>query len=258
MNIIVIGDIHNHSVEAEEIASLYEKTHKIIFVGDYFDDFGDTDADAERTAVWLKRSINRPNRIHLMGNHDINYSYLNYKKDFNDNLQLIYSCSGYDLKKDRAINRAMTVSDWDKIKFAHFENGFWFSHGGLHPHWFEHPIRGMSNEHILERLERINYNYSNRTWDEILGAIGFCRGGKERVGGILWLDDDKETQLVSGFKQVYGHTPTMDRIRIWGDPNIKNAVNINVDCGLTQVLEISRNGTYKTIETGFPNFYIKS
>jgi len=62
--IIAIGDIHNHWVEAEQIASLYDKTHRIIFTGDYFDDFGDTAQDAIQTAQWLKESLDKPNRIH--------------------------------------------------------------------------------------------------------------------------------------------------------------------------------------------------
>jgi hypothetical protein len=256
MNIIVIGDIHNHIVEAEEVASLYDKTHKVIFVGDYFDDFGDTAYDAINTAKWLKESLDKPNRIHLMGNHDINYSYLNYVKDSNGHLQNIYNCSGYDPNKDFAINGVMTESDWDKIKFAHFENGFWFSHGGFHPHWFEHPVNGMSTEHIAKCVEVATENYKNREWDSYIGAVGRCRGGIQKVGGILWLDDYREGQVISNFKQVFGHTPTMNKIAINYDPDIKKGVNINVDCGLCQVLEISEDGTYDVIDTGLPNFYL--
>jgi hypothetical protein len=256
MNLIVIGDIHNHWAEAEQIASLYDKTHKVIFLGDYFDDFGDTAEDAKQTAFWLKESLNKPNRIHLMGNHDINYSYLNYKKDSNGNLQNIYNCSGYDMKKDHVINAYMLTSDWDKIKFAHYENGFWFSHAGFHPYWFEHPVNGMGNDYILERLAHAKDDYVNRTWNEVIGAVGRCRGGNQKVGGLLWLDDYSEGQLISNFKQVFGHTPTMNKISINYDPDIKKALNINVDCGLCQVLEIGEDGTYDVIDTEFPNFYV--
>jgi hypothetical protein len=256
MNIIAIGDIHNHWVEAEEVASLYDKTHKVIFLGDYFDDFGDTAQDAIQTAQWLKESLDKPNRIHLMGNHDINYSYLNYKKDSNGSLQNIYDCSGYDIKKDDAINRIMTESDWDKIKFAHFEYGFWFSHGGFHKHWFEHPIKGMDNDYILEKLAKATDDYLNRTWNEYIGAVGRCRGGMQKVGGILWLDDYREAENIPNFKQVYGHTPTMGKISIHTDYDIKHSFNVNIDCGLMQVLEIGDDGTFNTIDTGLPNFYV--
>lgn len=256
MNIIVIGDIHNRWVAAEEIASLYDKTHLVIFLGDYFDDFGDTAQDAKQTAFWLKKSLNKPNRIHLMGNHDINYSFLNYKKDVNGNLQNIYSCSGYQMNKDAAVNSVMLTSDWNKIKFSHFENGFWFTHAGMHPNWFEHPIKGMSNDIILEKLEKADHDYHDRIWNQTIGAVGRCRGGREKVGGILWLDHQSEAKLIPNFKQVYGHTPIMGKIDVWQDDNFKGAVNINVDCGLMQVLEISEDGTFATIDTGMPNFYL--
>lgn len=255
MNIIVIGDIHNHWVEAEEIASLYDKTHRVIFTGDYFDNFGDTAEDARQTAKWLKESLDKPNRIHLMGNHDINYSYLNFVKDSNGNLQNIYNCSGYDTKKDYVINEIMTESDWDKIKFAHFGNGFWFTHAGIHPHWFEHPVKGMSNDAILDKLAKANDDYLNRIWNETIGAVGRCRGGMQRVGGILWCDDFREGHVSRGLKQVFGHTPTMQKITIWHE---NGGINANVDCGLSQVLEIDETGDHSTIDTEFPNFYLTS
>jgi hypothetical protein len=252
-NIIAIGDIHNHWVEAEQIASLYDKTHTVVFTGDYFDDFGDTAQDADQTARWLKESLDKPNRIHLMGNHDINYSYLNYITDSSGHPQNIYNCSGYDMRKDDAINRIMTESDWDKIKFAHFGNGVWFTHAGIHPNWFEHPIKGIDNEVILEKLAKATDDYLNRTWNETIGAVGRCRGGMQKMGGILWLDDYAEGQVISNFKQVFGHTPTMGKANITKD---RNGVNINIDCGLNQVLEIDENGDFSVIDTDLPNFYL--
>jgi hypothetical protein len=255
MNTIVIGDIHNHWVEAEQIASLYDKTHHVIFIGDYFDDFGDTAQDAIQTTYWLKESLDKPNRIHLMGNHDINYSYLNYKKDINGNLQNIYNCSGYTMQKDSAVNSLMLTSDWNKIKFAHFENGFWFTHAGIHPYWFEHPIKGMNNEVILDKLAKATDDYLNRTWNETIGAVGRCRGGTHKYGGILWLDDYQEGKTIREFKQVFGHTPTMNKITIC---NENGGINANVDCGLCQVLEIDESGHCSAIDTGLPNFYLSA
>jgi hypothetical protein len=253
MNIITIGDIHNHWVEAEQIASLYDKTHTVVFTGDYFDDFGDTAQDAIQTAQWLKESLDKPNRIHLMGNHDINYSYLNYRKDELGQLQNIYNCSGYDMKKDDAISRIMTEADWDKIKFVYFKNDFWFTHAGIHPYWFEHPVMGMDSDVILGKIGKAQNDYKNRTWNETIGAVGRCRGGMQKMGGILWLDSNQESTLISNFKQVFGHTPTMGRADIWAE---NKSVNINIDCGLMQVLEISEDGTYSIIDTGLPNFYL--
>jgi hypothetical protein len=255
MNIIAIGDIHNHWVEAEQVASLYDRTHLVIFTGDYFDDFGDTAQDAIQTAKWLKQSLDKPNRIHLMGNHDINYSYLNYLKDDSGHIQNIYNCSGYNMTKDDAINRIMTNEDWDKIKLAHFANGIWFTHAGIHPQWFEHPVKGMDNTVIQSKIDKATENYKNRTWNEIIGAVGRCRGGSHKVGGILWCDDFQEGHVSKGLRQVYGHTPTMGKLNTWYE---NGGLNANIDCGLHQILEIDEDGDVQPIDTGLPNFYLVS
>ena len=251
--IICISDIHNHWAEAEAIASKYDETHTIVFVGDYFDDFGDSAIDADQTARWLKESLQKPNRIHLMGNHDINYSYLNYVKDSNGTLQNIYNCSGYTIQKDDAINRVLTNEDWDKIKFYHYEYGFIFTHAGIHPHWFEHPVKGMDIHYVKEKMDKATEDYNNRIWSDIIGAAGRCRGGSHKAGGILWCDDFREGHVSRGLRQVFGHTPTMQNITIWCE---NGGINANVDCGLSQVLEIDETGDCSAIDTGLTNFYL--
>jgi hypothetical protein len=257
--ILVIGDIHNHWVEAEAIASKYDD-HTIVFVGDYFDDFGDSAIDADQTARWLKESLSKPNRVHLMGNHDINYSYLNYRKDSNGALQNIYSCSGYDLRKDDAINRVMTNEDWDKIKMYHYENGWFFTHAGISKYWFEHPILGCTAEGIIQRIEESIKSYKDRQYTEILGAAGRCRGGAHQAGGILWHDHFRESEVIRGIKQVYGHTPitTTIGLKIEVEKLDDESVNVNVDCGLQQVFRIHEDGSAGPLETDLPNFYYQA
>ena len=69
---IIISDIHNDYFTAEKIIKK-ENPDKIIFLGDYFDDFDDTVKDSENTAKWLVKSLKQENRIHLIGNHDLSY-----------------------------------------------------------------------------------------------------------------------------------------------------------------------------------------
>ena len=84
VKIIIVPDIHNDYHTAKKIIKK-ENPDKIIFLGDYFDDFDDTIQDAENTAKWLKKSLKQENRIHLIGNHDLNY--------MTDNTNL--KCAGY-------------------------------------------------------------------------------------------------------------------------------------------------------------------
>jgi len=255
--ILCIGDIHNRWVAAEAIASKYDATHTIVFVGDYFDNFHDTAIDADQTARWLKESLSKPNRIHLMGNHDVNYDYRNVR----DSGQ-IYHCSGYSPAKDDAINRNMTNEDWDKIEIAYYKNGFWFSHAGFHPFWFGNPVTGMTNESIIKKLDKIRQDIKDRTYSNELCGAGRCRGGSHRVGGLLWRDQYQESYTgeywndQSGIKQVCGHTPMRKGIDIEETRN--KGLCIDIDCGLQQVLEILEDGTYNIIDTGVENFYQES
>ena len=259
--IIAIGDIHNHWVEAEAIASKYDSTHTIVFAGDYFDNFGDSAIEADQTARWLKESLSKPNRVHLMGNHDINYAYFNLRPGSSLGDQ-IYTCSGYSPAKDDAINRIMSNEDWDKIKFAHKENGFWFSHAGFHPFWFSSPPYGMDDQIIEIKLKKIQKSIEDREFSNELAGAGKCRGGMNKVGGLLWRDAMRESYTgsywndESGIKQVSGHTPMYKGIDIEETRN--KGLCIDIDCGLSQVLEILEDGTYNIIDTGLENFYRES
>jgi hypothetical protein len=259
--LICVGDVHNHWVQAQSIIDKYIDTHKIVMVGDFWDNFDDTAIDAEQTARWVKQCLGNSNIVMLMGNHDINYAYYNIRPGSSLGDQ-IYTCSGYSPAKDDAINRILTNEDWDKIKFAHFENGFWFSHAGFHPHWFSSPPYGMDNEVINIKLKKIQQAIEDREFSNELCGAGKCRGGMNRVGGLLWRDHLQESYAgsywndESGIKQVSGHTPVRNGIDI--DIIRNGGLDIDIDCGLSHVLEINEDGSYNVIGTGLENFYRES
>jgi hypothetical protein len=243
--LLVIGDVHNKITEVEEIVKSFEKTHRILFVGDYFDDFHDTPYHAINVAKWLKESLQDPNRIHLLGNHDLQYSHWsntgNHKK--------IYYCAGYDVNKDAAICRVLEPRDWEKVKLWHQDQGWVFSHAGFHPYWFSHPINGM--DHIPKLMEEAKKELEDRMPSKTLWAAGLCRGGSHPAGGLLWCDHLREHSPIENFKQIYGHTPLRNGIDIQigtEETQSKGGININVDCFLEEVLEIDEKGQYKIIK----------
>jgi|LakMenE18May11ns_1017448.scaffolds.fasta_scaffold9959669_9 hypothetical protein len=258
--LLCVGDVHNHWVEAEAIASKYDATHTIVFTGDYYDDFGDSAIEAEQTARWLKESLSKSNRVHLMGNHDINYASFNLRPGSSLGDQ-IYNCSGYSPAKDDAINRIMSNEDWNRVRLAHKQNGFWFSHAGFHPFWFSSPPYGMDDEIIEIKLKKIQKAIEDREFSNELGAAGRCRGGIHRVGGLIWRDAIRESYTgsywndESGIKQVSGHTPVKS---IDVEETANKGLCIDIDCGLSQVLEILEDGTYNIIDTGLESFYKES
>lgn len=250
MKLLVIGDVHNHIKAAEEIASKYEKTHKVIFVGDYFDDFHDSPKVAINTAKWLKKSLYKPNRIHLYGNHDLQYT--PYCETYIGSRQIkLYMCSGYTPEKDYEVKKILTIEDWSKVKLHHFEFGWHFTHAGMAKMFFEHPIKGMTDDVIFDVIEKINIKFLNREQTDIIGGAGYCRGGMNPVGGITWSDHNQEADPVENIKQIYGHTPIND-IDVLED---NGGINICVDSGLSEVLEVNEDGTFSIIETGFDSFY---
>jgi hypothetical protein len=261
MKIIAIGDVHHHIKAAETIASKYENTHKIVFTGDYFDDFGDNAHVSQKTALWLKESINKPNRVHLIGNHDLSYTTF-CESLHNGRVVKMYPCSGYSDAKNDAITEILGIKEWERVKLHHFENEWHFTHAGMHPNWFDHEDEPMNNESILEKIKRVHEDFYNSKENPIVGHAGWCRGGPYPAGGITWHDHQREAKPSKGVLQVYGHTPCsilghsprFTGIDIYQD---NGGVNIDIDCGLSQVLEIDEHGAWTILDTGFDNFYRK-
>ena len=239
---LLIGDIHHHTSCAETIARKFESTHTILFVGDYFDDFFDDAKQSKETANWLKASLRKPNRIHLLGNHDLHYSPLGALTlkpwEFRRTARL-YICSGYEQGKDKAINSILSPTDWEYLKLHHLAHGWHVTHAGLHPHWFEHPVLGTTQESILSQIKEAEEASRKREFHPLLGAAGICRGGKAPAGGIMWHDHQREALPMRGIRQVYGHTPTQAGIDIL---EAKGGINICIDCHQLEVLEILPNG----------------
>jgi hypothetical protein len=197
MRSIVISDLHHrhHWVEAYLAAQRHDE---VIFIGDYFDDAHDTVADALGAAQWLKQSLTKPNRIHLLGNHDLWYGY-----------SCPYAfCTGNSEAKKEAIDTVLTAEDWERMELCHYSQRFLFSHAGIHERWFTHSIHGVTVDYIRKvcGIGRKNLLIGNP--DPIFMA-GQARGGGygRRPGGITWLDFNREFKPIEGLNQIVGHTP---------------------------------------------------
>jgi len=193
MKTIVISDLHNRVEWIEPFLSSISYD-KVIFLGDYFDDFGDTLKDIIRSAIWLKQSLQKTNRIHLLGTHDVWYRY-----PLNRYLQ----ASGNTPKKSEIINKILTKEDWDLLQFYCFEQNHLLTHAGLHPSFVKNSNDiSFSLKLLIDKaLTEINEGYI----DPILDA-GFARQGINPFGGITWLDWDKEFEPIQFLNQIVGHT----------------------------------------------------
>ena len=191
MKTLIIPDIHNEVENASHWIET-QKYDQVIYLGDFFDSFGDTVLDARKTAYWLKGELKHDNRIFLLSNHDAPYR-------FPKNDQLY--CPGFTHEKSNRINEILTQEDWFRFKLFHNIDNWYFSHAGIHPKFI--PYVGIEFFYRVcnEALENAKANIPDS-----LFSAGYARGGSDEHGGILWMDWSALVPM-SGINQVVGHTP---------------------------------------------------
>ena len=203
---LIIPDIHHRWKQAEKIISSVG-ADEIVFLGDYYDDFGDDITMVKETSDWLVESVNKPNRIHLFGNHDQHYAYT-YRS---------FQCSGYAQWKYFITYDNVPRETWDKLKWYHFLDDTWLlSHGGLHNSHVPDNIkklRGDRKAYIKAIDEYLQSNIIDGLRDGANGKsswifnAGYSRGGNQQFGGITWCDYTDEFYPLRGINQIVGHTP---------------------------------------------------
>lgn len=208
MKYLIIPDVHNRCDKVERIIESV-KADKVIFLGDYFDDFYDDERIISHVAEWFRHSVHQPNRIHIVGNHDMHYW-------FSENKSL--RCSGYEEAKSIAINKIVKKEDWEKLVFFHVLDDKWLlSHAGVHPSWIDKSsFKGNAiNESTLPTVKRRleaeveqakKAFYANKMhW---FGMPGFSRShSSPYFGGLTWCDWNDEFSPIRGVHQIVGHTP---------------------------------------------------
>jgi len=195
---LIIPDIHQRLDQARAILERWEDAaDRVVFIGDYFDPkprrHGDC-AGADETLEWLLDSLERPNRIHLLGNHDLSYRWPE-----------VLACSGHDEAVFRLIaRRAGGEGFWGRFEYCLESQGWLISHAGVHPALFPHVAEGPELVPAAlaasEALRRAPDPLS------ILLQPGLARGGIQEVGGFPWLDWREEFEPVPGISQIVGHT----------------------------------------------------
>lgn len=185
MTILVIPDIHTRFDIAESIIKK-ENPDNIVFLGDYFDSYDDNLEIIQQTGLWLKKSLKRKNRLHLLGNHDLAY------------LDQNFLCSGFEEAKLWAIRNSKV----DLTKLEHYcWVGDWLcTHAGLSYEFYQ--AYAQSGQNVNDFLE----TYSKDS--ELRPRLYDCsssRGGRNAYSGIVWCDYG-EFKDIPDLKQIFGHT----------------------------------------------------
>lgn len=259
MRTLIIPDVHQKLGKVEKI--LENNTFdKLISLGDWFDDFYDTSIQARKAAEYIIELYSKhgENFTWLLGNHDIPYLF--------PSMYDYYACSGNTREKVRAIQEVFGGSSMPlgyKVELAHAVKvegclDIVLSHAGVSEEHFAMPfVDSVTSQAVLDRCEQAFRNLKLLFQDPILCA-GPARGGRERVGGITWLDWHSEFQPVASISQIVGHSPVshpqiIDELftRVFPDESLPSldryilkpdkSYNINIDTHLEHYITIENN-----------------
>ena len=169
MRTLIIPDLHHCTDHAEHWLAA-QRHERVVFLGDYFDNYGDDVGDARRTAIWLRDRIEKTDDIFLLGNHDIPYMFPRDPQLF---------CPGFTAAKARGIGEILRPAHWQRFRLAHAEQGWLMSHAGFHPVWIKEPTFERKC-HLLNplRWRRVGIlngaaramRFANRAGDAIVAA----------------------------------------------------------------------------------------
>lgn len=243
--VIVIPDVHNKIGLVDAIIQQEPDAGKFIFLGDLFDDYGDSLKEIKRVASWIKERVHDSRFVFLWGNHDIPYGFRNRT----------IPCRGYSIEKDLAIWRVLDEEDFYPWRFFWVAQGFLLTHAGLHPNFlppvWKQVSLGSLKEYLLAESEKCL-----RALNDIYSQHWFFLAGDARchpprgidAGGILWCDANQEFQPIPGISQIFGHTHQKNYPKVFnGDSDLmflhsdeclkikikaSNMWNIALDCRL--------------------------
>lgn len=189
MRTLVIPDVHTKFWLVERI--LKEPHDQAVWLGDFFDDWGDTPEIAEQTALALMRmqKESKKDDVFLLGNHDGMYLWPEVAQKL--------ACSGFTPAKAKAIKAAINVKEVrQRFKLHTTVDGWLLSHAGLHVY--------HRNPRLMEEQGEILKDLAEGRVHMALHA-GRSRGGNALHGGINWLDW-REFEPIEGVRQICGHT----------------------------------------------------
>lgn len=220
---LVAGDVHLKSIEIcqfiDRVINKYDNIDRIVFCGDYTDDW-DKPTEYQRMRLtylkdWIDNKKNQGYYIDcLFGNHDFAY-YIGHKgcgTNWEDRKWVKQWIDSMDLQITTVINNTYIVS-----------------HAGITNSWFKTNFNNIYSEYIdtvftqdytypnfnkicLALNNALKTNTQNQNYD-VLYSAGSGRGGYS-LPGILWADaKELRADALCGAKQLVGHSPQLE---CWG------------------------------------------
>lgn len=222
MRTLVLGDIHGHT--GWESIILKENYDKVVFLGDYFDNFKHTpykeQLDNFKEIVDIKKA-NPDNVVLLYGNHD--HSYL-----FNE------QCSGYSYEAAPYYKRILKDTYDDGLfDIIYILDDIVMSHAGISDYWMKY-VGKYSDIHDI-KMEDV----SKGTFDFNF-ATGIDYYGYSKSQSPIWIRPEALVpNKIEGYRQIVGHTNTGKKIfedNIWFNDRLPNQYMI-VEDGEIKVID---------------------
>lgn len=208
---LVISDLHGNYAKLKAFLE-YKPEEEHIILGDFFDSYSASDDDI---ALTFKLAMESDNVSVVVGNHETPYL---------PNAHSYFRCSG---NRDNPMFIHLMSTYKDRFKMSLIRDGFLLSHGGLSKK------HGRHFETIEEADEWINSEWKKYIERPVVPEtistvfdIGWCRGGREEVSGVLWLTFGKE-KYDHRFNQICGHTHSSEVKTLRHENDV---IHVCVDC----------------------------
>jgi len=196
MRIQAIPDLHSKSIWKELVDLTCDK---IIFLGDYVDDYPPTTDEQIITNLLdvIQFKKDNPDKvILLLGNHDEQY-FNNYT-----------GCSGYRISYAATL-KSIFEENRDLFQIAYQEQNYIWTHAGISEDWYKiflKEVKVLPEGNIADELNGV---FKSSDVD-LITCVGRTRGGWAPYGGPIWADKsetyDYHFHGVIGYHQIVGHS----------------------------------------------------
>lgn len=215
MRYLIVGDIHCKYSILDVIEDKIDNYDKVIFLGDYVDDWlASPEASFNTLEKLLRLWQTYPSKIILLlGNHDC--SYLFGEK---------FRCSGYNPETESYVKDLYktTFDGESPLHISYADGNYLFTHAGVTRHFWNDMLAliqkhypgivpyGTLAEQISQALNHaleLGKSDQHDRLFQMLTQVGSTRGGFG-TPSPLWADKrELEEDHISGINQVVGHTP---------------------------------------------------
>ena len=204
MRSLIVGDLHTKHHILEKVKELSKNYDKIIFLGDYVDDWDTVPEASYNILVRLKEFYeqNLGKVVLLTGNHTASEW---WGGDFR--------CSGWNPVTSQYVGNFMTKFN-SIFNLAYAQDNFLFTHAGVIQLWADKylDLEEYNAETIAKKLNFIFHHWGEDDEAEKifkgLTDVGYYRGGNATCPSPLWTDiNELLTDPLTGVNQIVGHTP---------------------------------------------------